>query len=119
MPRLHIGEANGFNTYSVNVHTPTPAGVNAAGVSWAEAIRNSGNNVSAMTVGNGPGQISNSENTQVLNGSVYEASFTWGNNPTWTDQQRTDDLNVRAAQAVEQKLAELQGRLMFFGMTVA
>lgn len=119
MARLHILQSSGNNLYNVVVHAPTPAGSNAAGVLWSDAIKNSGLAVTSMTVGNGPGQISSAESNQVAAGTVIEAPFPWGDDPNWTNQQRLDDLNVRAQQAVNDVSAVLQARLRYFGRTVA
>ncbi len=119
MPRMHILESSGNNIYSVVVHSPTPAGNNSAGVPIATAIQNSGNNVTRLVVGNGAGQITNTESNQVLAGTVIETEFQWQDDPAWTNPQRTADLNTRASQAVEQSLAALAVKLKFFGQTVA
>ena len=118
MARLHILESGGMNIYTVIVHAPTPNGNNSAGVSWATAIQNSGSNITQMTVGNGPGQITNSEANQVTAGTVIEAPFQWGDDPNWTNQERQNDLAIRATQAVNAVTAELQTRLKYYGHTV-
>lgn len=118
MARLHILQASGYNVYTVVVHAPTPAGNNLAGVSWATALQNSGLAGTQLTIGNGPGQISQSEANQIASGTIIEAAFQWGDDPGWTNQQRLDDLNVRATQAVNEVIAEFRQRLKFFGHTV-
>jgi hypothetical protein len=50
---------------------------------------------------------------------VIEANFLWQEDPAWTNQQRLDDLNLRAGQAVSNAVAEFQASLKNFGMTVA
>lgn len=119
MSRMHILRQTAHNTYEVVVHATTPAGSNSAGVSWATAIANSGPPATVMTVGNGPGQISNNEATQVANGSVIEVGYIWGDDPAWTEQQRVADLELRAQQAVDEAIANLQARLRWFGRVVA
>ena len=119
MARMHILQQVGFNLYQVVVHAPTPAGNNSAGVSWATAIQNAGLGVTQMAIGNGPGQITTAESNTVTNGTVIEAGFQWGDDPTWTNAQRQADLNTRAAQAVAEVTANFQNRLKFFGFTVA
>lgn len=118
MSRLHILEQVGVNLYNVVVHAPSPAGTNSAGVLWATAIQNAGLAVTQMTVGNGPGQITQAEANQIANGSVIEAPFQWGDDPNWNDMERTADLDVRAAQAVAEVAADLQRRLKYFGKLV-
>lgn len=119
MARMHILGAGTVDTYDVVVHAPTPPGNNAAGIAWAVAIQNSGRAISSLTVGNGPGQITQAENNQVTGGTVIEARFAWGDNPAWTNAERQADLQVRAQQAVDEVTAELQRQLKYFGHTVA
>jgi hypothetical protein len=119
MARMHVLQASGNNVYSIVVHAPTPAGNNSAAISWATALQNSGLATTQLVVGNGPGQITNAESNQVLAGTLIEANFQWEDNPTWTNQQRLDDLNLRASQAVAAVTADYQARLKYFGHTVA
>lgn len=119
MSRLHVMQANGINQYDVVVHSPTPAGNNAAGRTWTEVLINSGLNVSTLPVGSGGGRISNAENNQIIAGTVFETRFSWGDDPTWNNATRQADLNTRAAQAVEAAVAEFQKQMRFFGHEVA
>jgi hypothetical protein len=116
---MHILDSAGTNLYRVVVHTNTPVGNNSAGVAWTAALAASGLNVSQLTVGNGAGQITQNEMNQITNGTVFETTFVWGDDPSWTNQQRLDDLNVRAGQAVAEAAAVMQARLKFYGHTVA
>jgi hypothetical protein len=70
-----------------------------------------------MPVGNGPGQITQSELNQVQAGTVIEGTFPWQDNPAWTDQERADDLTLRANQMTAELLASYQQDLKFFGRT--
>ena len=119
MARLHILQSSGNNLYNVVVHAPTPAGNNSAGVSWAVALQNSGLALTTMTIGNGAGQISQSEANQIAAGTTVEAPFQWGDDPTWDNPTRLADLNTRAQQAVDAVLADYAARLKHFGRTVA
>lgn len=119
MARLHIREQAGNNLYNVIVHSPTPAGNNSAGAAWSSVIQAALAPTTQMTVGNGFGQITNTEANAVAAGTVIETAFIWGDDPTWTTQQRADDLSIRAGQAVADAVAQLQARLKWFGMTVA
>lgn len=118
MARMHILQSSGLNVYSVVVHATTPGGNNSAGVAWTTALQNSGLAVTQMVVGNGPGQITQAEANQIAAGTLVEASFAWEDNPAWTNQQRLDDLELRATQAVNEVLADYAARLKFFGHTV-
>lgn len=115
MSRIHVMEAGGINTYRIVVHAPTPAGNNLAGVSWINAIANSGSGGTSMPVGNGPGQIANAEATDVANGSVIEASFQFTDDPNWTAAERNARLDAEATKLVAETQAELQKRLKYFG----
>lgn len=117
MARIHILEGSGLNLYRVVVHDAAPAGDNVVGVAWSDAIKNSGNNVSQMTVGNGPGQIATAENNNVTNGTVIEGSFVWQNNPTWTNAERQADMDLRATQLIQELQDTLQARLRLYGAT--
>lgn len=72
---VHIGKSNGLNVTLV-IHFATPAGSNAAGVLWTDVV-DTLQDVSILEVGTGVFQISNSENTQVLNGSLREFQTTF------------------------------------------
>ncbi len=119
MAKIHVLTGSTNNLYTVVVHAATPVGNNGAGVSWADAIKNSGRAVSVMTVGNGPGQIATAEMNQVTAGSVIEAVFQWGDDPAWTNTERQADLDLRASQLVSELLARYQGELKYFGFTRA
>lgn len=119
MSRMHILEKGGGNVYTVVVHAPMPAGNNLAGVSWATASVNAGLQQSSMALGNGPGQISNSENNDVANGTLIEATFPWGDNPAWTPAERAADLAIRAQQAVDAVTQDRIDRLQWYGRVVA
>lgn len=117
--RMHILQAAGINLYDVVVHATTPVGNNSAGISWKVALVNSGLAATTLPVGTGPGQITQAESNQVTTGDLIEARFQWGDDPNWTNQQRLDDLNIRAQQAVNEILADYAKRLKWFGHTVA
>jgi hypothetical protein len=119
MARIHVLQRTGLNTYDCVVHSPTPAGNNSAGVAWATALVNSGLNVTRLETGTGPGQITSAEAAQVAAGTVIETSFTWEDNPAFTNSQRLADLSTRADQAVAAALAARGDQLKFFGATVA
>ena len=119
MARLHNMEQVGNNLYNVVVHATVPNGNNSAGIAWSTAIVNAGLAVTSMTVGNGPGQITQNEANQIASGSVIEAPFQWGDDPAWDNNTRLADLNTRAAQAVSDAITNLQNRLKQFGRTVA
>lgn len=119
MARIHILEGSGLNTYTVVVHAPVPAATNVAGFQWSDCIKNSGRNTTMMSVGTGPGQITNAENNDIANGTVVEAVFQWQNDPAWTNAERTANLDMFATRFVAELLADLQTRLRVWGLTRA
>lgn len=112
-------EAGEQNVYRVIIHAGMPAGNNSANVPWSEAITNAGLATTQMKEGTGPGQIHPDELAEIMAGTKIEAGFHWHDDPSWTNQQRMDDLTLRAAQAVNEVRARLIQGLKFFGHTVA
>ena len=117
MARIHILEGSGVSTYTVVVHDATPVGNNVAGVPWSDCIKNAGLNTTMMTVGAGPGQISNNEQNAIAAGTTLEGVFQWDNNPAWTQAERAADLDLRATQLIAELQASLAKRLRLFGLT--
>lgn len=117
MAKIHVLSASGPNVYTVAIHATTPAGNNLAGNSWATCIQNSGRAGSVMPVGNGPGQITQSEMNQVTSGAIFESVMQWGDDPAWSNAERQADLDLRASQLVAETLAKLQTDLRYFGFT--
>ncbi len=117
MSSLHVLSGNGSGLYQVVIHTPTPVGNNSVGVSWATALINSGMAKTVMTVGVGPGQISQAEHDQIAAGTVIEAVTQWQDDPTFSTQARLDDFNLRTSQASAARLAQLAAQLTYFGFT--
>lgn len=117
MAKIHVLHGAGGNAFMVTVHIATPAGNNSAGVLWSDAIKNAGLNNTIMTVGTGPGQISQSEADAIAAGTVIEGVFPWGDNPNWSNAERIADLDVRATQLTNELLAKYGQDLKYFGFT--
>jgi hypothetical protein len=117
MAKIHVLAGGSNNVYTVVVHAPTPAGSNAAGVLWSDALKNSGRAKSILTVGNGPGQITQAEMNQVTSGSLIEGNFQWGDDPNWDNATRQSDLDLRATQLTNDLLAQYGAELKYFGFT--
>ena len=115
MGSIHVLAGGRNGVYQVVIHTTTPAGNNSAGVSWATAIVNSGRNKTILPTGNGPGQITSAEAAQITAGTVIETVMQWQDDPTFTNQQRIDDINLRAGQLQTETLARFGAELKFFG----
>lgn len=115
MSRIHVLEESGVNTYRIVVHAPVPAGNNSAGVAWSTALSNSGIAGTQMTVGNGPGQISQAESNDVNGGTVIEATFSFTDDPNLSAAERNARLDFEATKLVAETQVELQRRLKYFG----
>jgi len=115
MGSIHILTGGTNGVYTVAVHTTTPAGNNSVGVPWATAIVNSGRNKTILPTGTGAGQITSAEAAQIAAGQVIETVMQWGDDPTWTNQQRIDDINLRASQLQAETLARYGAELKYFG----
>ena len=116
MSKIHVLTGSGSNLYTVVVHIAAPVGNNSAGVSWVDALKNSGRATeSLLTVGNGAGQITQAELNQIQAGTLIEGAFQWGDNPGWTNAQRIADLDIRATQLTNELLARYAAELKFFG----
>lgn len=118
MAKIHVlrGSSAG-DAYTVVVHIATPVGNNSAGVPWIDAIKNTGKNVSVMTVGTGAGQITQAELDQIIAGTLIEGTFRWGDNQTFTNPQRLSNLDANATRLTNELLAALSNELKFFGFT--
>lgn len=101
------------------MHPTTPGGSNSASVAWSTALVSAGRNITSMPIGNNPGQITQSEADQITAGTVFEVSFQWDDNPSWTNAQRNADLTSRATQNANIAIADLQNQFKYFGFTVA
>lgn len=117
MSSIHVLAGSTNHLYTAVIHVATPAGNNQVGVSWATALVNSGMNKSIMTVGVGPGQISQAEHDQIVAGTIIEAVMQWQDDPSFTTQQRLDDFTLRTSQASTDRLNQLAAQLTYFGYT--
>jgi len=75
MSALHILDQDNGQFRCV-AHQAVPAGSNVAGVTWKTVILGAGLNVTSMTEGTLPGQISAAEKAQITEGDIVEAAFT-------------------------------------------
>lgn len=117
MAKIHVLSGGTNNVYTVAVHATVPAGNNAAGTAWTDAVKNSGLATSILTVGTGAGQILQNEMNQITSGTLVEGSFQWGDDPNWNNAERQADLDLRATQLTTELLASLQKQLKYFGFT--
>lgn len=117
MAKMHVLEGTALGSYTIVVHTTTPAGNNSAGVAWPAAIVAAGRNTSVMTIGTGAGQIAQAEHDQIVAGTVIEGVFSFVDDPSWTPTQRNAALDAMATQMTTAMLAELATRLKWIGAT--
>lgn len=115
MADLHVLGGVGRNTFAVVVHTLTPDGTNDAGVPWPLAIVAAGRATTSMSIGDGPGQISEAEAAEIAAGKVVETAFQWERSDDIA-RKRHDDLDSRAGKAAAESIAGLQDQLRFFGL---
>jgi hypothetical protein len=117
--KIHVleGTSPEPGTYRVIVHAPTSAGNNAAGISWATAIKNSGRAFTRMTVGVGAGQITSAEQAEVLNGTVMEGEFQVGDEAGFSGAQRNAYLDAMADRFITELQAKWGLELRYFGAT--
>ncbi len=115
MSKIHVLAADNNGNYNIVLHVAVPVGNNSVGVSWQTAGLNSGlTGHTVMTVGTGAGQISSSENTSVLSGSVVEIV---ANIPAESGGATVASLNLIADIIITQVLANLAKQLKYFGYT--
>lgn len=117
MSKIHILAGSGLGVYTAIVHIPTPTGSNSAGVLWTDVVKNSGRTKTIMSVGIGPGQITQSEVDQMVAGTLIEGSFQWQDDPNLSAAARTADLDLRATQLTNELLARYAVELKYFGVT--
>ena len=116
---MHILAGGGTDgrSYSIVLHSTVPGGNNSAGVAWSAAVIGAGKNVSIMKSGTDPGQIDPTELAQIQAGTTIEVVGIWQDDPTWTNPQRTADLDLRSQQMLDEGTARIQAALKFFGFT--
>jgi len=113
MSKIHVLTADTTGNYKIVIHTNTPAGSNSVGISWQAAGLNSGLiGTTIMTVGTGAGQITSSENNNILAGTVFEIV---SNIPAESGGATPTSLNQMADQIINQRLTELAKQLKYFG----
>jgi hypothetical protein len=119
MAKIHILTADtgaGTQAQAV-VHTATPTGSNPAGVLWSVALKNAGLATSILTVGNGPGQITQAELNDIQAGTLFEVSLMIAVDPTQTLAQVLASVDAQAQRAVDEYTVAMTNRLRYFGAT--
>ncbi len=116
MSTVHVLEKTSLNGWKVVIHTAVPNGNNSAGFSWKNVFLNAKRSGSSiLEVGNGPGQITNAENVQVLNGDVLE--FVFSNMELESGTSPIDVINQLTPQEISNILTAWQGEFKYWGLT--
>jgi len=116
MSKLTVLTGGDHNQYQVVVHVATPLGNNGAGIPWTTIAAALGN-VSALTVGTGPGQILQADATAITAGTLLEASFAFWDDVTQNMTQRLASLDAMGVVAAAQLLSQYQARYQYYGLT--
>jgi hypothetical protein len=120
MATVHVMEYIGASSYRFVLHVPMPAGNNAVGTPWKTCYLAGflpKTPVTAMPVGNGPGQISQNEANSISSGDLMEFDVFFTVEPGADTARRNAVIDSTASDIRNTKLAELQERLQFFGYT--
>lgn len=117
MSSIHVLTGSG-GFFQVVVHSPTPAGDNAVGVSYETALKNSGNNVTVMPIGSGPGEITPAEATLVSCGAIIETRATWQVNPVWSPIEQQENLANFEKLTADDAAASCVANFKFFGWNI-
>lgn len=106
------------NSYSVAYHIPIPAtGNNRAGLQWRTVLINSGlGGTTILKDGDGTGgTISAAEKSSIQSGAIYEYVEAFPTNPGQTAGQLQAAVDARFTALSSSVLADIQGRLTYFG----
>lgn len=116
MADIHVLTGDGKEQVVV-LHILVPSSLNAVGVSWRDALVNSGlGGTTQMPEGDGPGQIATSEKTRIESGELVERRITYrveGNGDSANSVQA--NLRTQCARESALALAALQEQLKYFG----
>jgi len=85
MSKIHVLESNNDFAYKVVIHFPIPTGNNSVGLTWklcGLSSKKTGSTI--LEVGTGPGNITQLEYDNIINGDIVEIirSINPGMNPT-------------------------------------
>ncbi len=119
MADIHVLAGDGRGKIDVVLHIDVPAGDNAVGVSWQNALIASGiGGNTSMTVGSGSMQITQVEADQIAAGTRHELRRTFQiNSIIDTAESRRDALQTFCTREKAEATADLQRRLKYAGYT--
>jgi len=73
MSKIHILNSDNNFSYKIVIHSPTPAGVNAVGLTWKScALSNGDIGSTVLEVGTEPGNITQAEHDSIIAGDTIE-----------------------------------------------
>ena len=115
MADIHVLTARSRGQVDVVLHVPIPVGTNSVGTNWRTALVNSdtGGNTS-LTIGEGPGQITQAEADLIASGAIFEHRTTFPLDASTPSGHRAA-LREFYAKTKTDKLASLQKQLQYFG----
>lgn len=113
MSKLHVLDAHGRH-YTVVLHTDTPTGNNLAGKAWVN-IQASLGTQTAMTIGTGPGQISQAEADSIAAGTILEIRESV---LLESGGMSLDSINEMVDQIILTEKKKLQDRYDYYGYTL-
>lgn len=113
MSKLHVLNAHN-RQYSVVLHADTPGGTNTADKSWVDILVALGRQTS-MTVGTGPGQISQAEANAIAAGTVLEITDTI---LLESGGMSLDSINEMVDRIILDEKQKLQNQYDYYGYTL-
>lgn len=115
MADMHILKGDG-KKWSIVMHFTVPAGNNANGVSWVDALVGSGLAVTKLTEGTSGWEVSTTEKASIEAGDVYEhqSAFLVESGGTTTAQLRASIREFYTARKAA-VIARLKVQLRYFG----
>jgi hypothetical protein len=122
MATVHILQYIGGGNYRAVLHVPMPTGSNEVGTPWKTCYLATflpRSPATILPVGNGPGQISQSESNSISSGDLMEFEFVVTDDSGGDPILRNTIIDTVAADVKKNKLEELQQALRFFGYTRA
>jgi len=118
MSKTHILETDNNLEYNVVVHIAVPAGSNSAGKSWKDVVLGAGLNVSRLTEGVAPGNITTAELASITAGDIIEFSTSVkAESGGRTVIEMKSAVNKMVDQFITDKLDELKNKYKYYGHT--
>lgn len=120
MAFVHVLQNAGGDNFTAIAHVATPVGNNFFGTPWKTCwLVSFGASTpkSRLIVGNGPGQISQSESNQISGGDLMEIEFIFTDDVALNAADRNSMIDYVANQTITQRLAEFRQMFKLYGYT--